>query len=167
MKTIILHGIICVVAISFTACAPQATAAPTVDVAATMAIEIASMMQTQTAGAATQTPLPPTETATPIYTETSSVSPTETSEPKPPAVVVFASCFTGPGENFTLISNIDPSIRQSGRQRVELLGMGSEPGWIIIRNPYFNNPCWIKLEYLEIDPGYDLTQLPVMTPGAP
>ncbi len=165
MKIKYLYEIICLTTFTLAACAPQATAAPTVDVAGTMAVEIAAMMQTQTAGAVTPTPVPPTETATPIFTETSSVPPTETSEPKPPAVVVFTGCYTGPGENYTLISNIDPSIRNSGRQRVDILGMGNEPGWVVIRNPYFNNPCWVRLEHMEIDPQTDLSQYPVMTPG--
>lgn len=165
MNTPYSRGIICIAAVTLAACAPQATATP-VDVVGTMAVEIAAMMQTQTAGASTPTPLPPTASATPGFTETPSSPPTQTPQPKSPAVVVFAGCYTGPGETYTLISNIDPSIRKSGRQVVTILGMGSEPGWVVIRNPYFNNPCWIKLENLEIDPAYDLTQFPVMTPSA-
>lgn len=156
-----------VFSLALISCAPQTTAAPTVDVVGTMAIELAAMMQTQTAGAVTPTPVPPTASATPVFTETSASPPTETPVPRQPAVVVFAGCYTGPGETYTLISNIDPSIRNSGRQIVTILGIGSEPGWVVIRNPYFNNPCWINLENLEIDAGYDLTQFPVMTPGAP
>ncbi|MEW6084253.1 MAG: hypothetical protein AB1607_06635 [Chloroflexota bacterium] len=149
-------------------CATQsADATPTVDMVGTLSIELAWVMQTQTAGASTPTPLPPTETATASFTDTPASPPTETQQPRPPAVVVFAGCYTGPGENYTLISNIDPSIRESGRQRVTILGIGSEPGWVVIRNPYFNNPCWIELKNLEIDPGYDLTQFPAMTSGAP
>jgi len=162
----IRNGITCAVMITISACAPQATAAPVVDVVGTMAVEIAAEMETQTAGAHTPTPLPPTASATPSFTETPSSPPTETSAPNPPVVSVFAGCYTGPGENYTLISNIDPSIRKSGKQVVTILGVGSEPGWVIIRNPYFNNPCWIKLENIEIDPNYDLTKFPVMTPSA-
>lgn len=167
MKTKIWRGIICLLAISPAACSPQATAAPTVDVVGSMAVEIASIMQTQTAGAVTPTPLPPAETATPIYTETPSVPPTDTPEPYPPVVTVFTGCYTGPGDSYTLISNIDPSIRKSGRQVITILGLGNEPGWIVIRNPYFNNPCWIRQESMDISPATDLSKYPVMTPGAP
>lgn len=149
-------------------CAPAAAdPTPTADMIGTLAVELAWSMQTQTAGAVPPTSPPPTPSATPSFTDTPASPPSDTPEPRPPAVVVFAGCYTGPGDTYTLISNIDPSIRNSGRQIVTILGMGSEPGWVVIRNPYFNNPCWIKLEYLEIDPGIDLTVFPVMTPGSP
>jgi hypothetical protein len=161
------YGIICAAAAALAACVPQASPTPIVDVAGTLAMEIAAMMQTQTAGAATPTPPPPTETATPAFTDTPASPPTETPEPYPPAVIVFAGCYRGPGETYTLISNIDPSIRKSGRQVVTILGIGNEPGWIVIRNPYFNNPCWIRQENMDISPATDLAAYPVMTPGAP
>jgi len=164
MKANIFHRLV-LVAATLVACGPQATAAPTVDVAATLALEIAWMMQTQTAGAVTPTPLPPSETATPLFTETLAVTPTDAPEPYAPVVIKFAGCYKGPGENYTLISNIDPSIRKSGRQVVTILGIGNEPGWIVIRNPYFNNPCWIRQEYMDISPATDLTAYPVMTPS--
>ncbi|MFN8398623.1 MAG: hypothetical protein U0X74_01305 [Anaerolineales bacterium] len=146
------------------ACAPQAPATPTIDVVGTVAAQMASEMLTQTAGAVTPTPIPPTETPTLAVTDTPS-APTEKPEIKPPAVVVFTGCWTGPGENYTNISNIDPSIKKSGRQNVVILGTSSEPGWIIIRNPYFNNPCWVKTESMDIDPNMDLSGYPLMTPG--
>lgn len=145
-------------------CAPQAPATPTMDIIGTTAAQLASVMLTQTAGAVTPTPLPPTETPTPMFTETPAV-PTEKPQIKPPAVIVFTGCWTGPGESYTNISNIDPSIRKSGRQNVVILGTGTEPGWIIIRNPYFNNPCWVRVESMEIDPNMDISGYPVMTPG--
>lgn len=145
-------------------CSPQAPATPTVDIIGTTAAQLASVMLTQTAGAVTPTPLPPTETPTPMFTETPAM-PTEKPQIKPPAVIVFTGCWTGPGESYTNISNIDPSIRKSGRQNVVILGTGTEPGWIIIRNPYFNNPCWVRVESMEIDPNMDLSGYPIMTPG--
>ncbi|NOH03170.1 MAG: hypothetical protein HND47_15020 [Chloroflexi bacterium] len=147
-------------------CAPQTPATPTVDIVGTAAAQMASVMLTQTAGAVTPTPPAPTETATPAITDTPAV-PTEKPALSPPSVVKFAGCWAGPGESYTLISNIDPSIRKAGRQVVTILGVGSEPGWYIIRNPYFNNPCWIRAENMEIDPLMDLSQFPVMTPPPP
>lgn len=144
-------------------CAPQAAATPTVDIVGTTAAQLASVMLTQTAGAVTPTPLPPTETPTPEFTATPEV-PTEKPAIDPPNVTTFAGCYAGPGDNYTLVSNIDPSIRKAGRQVVTILGIGSVPGWYIIRNPYFNNPCWIKAENLNVDPNMDMTQFPTMTP---
>ncbi|MCC6299316.1 MAG: hypothetical protein IT314_08460 [Anaerolineales bacterium] len=157
-------SILCALAI-ISACSPQEPAAPTVDVAGTLALELAYIMQTQTAGAVTSTPLPPTATETPMFTDTPSIPPTETPKPYAPAVIEFAGCYKGPGDNYTLISNIDPSIRKSGRQVVTILGNGNEPGWIVIRNPYFNNPCWIRQESMDISPATDLSAYPIMTPS--
>lgn len=158
----ILSTLICL--IFLISCSPQVPATPTVDAAGTLAMELAAVMQTQTAGAVTPTPIPPTATEMPSFTETPSEPPTETPQPEPPYVVKFAGCYKGPGENYTLISNIDPSIRKSGKQVVTILGVGIDPGWIVIRNPYFNNPCFIRIENMEIDPQTDLTVFPVMTP---
>lgn len=156
--------VICIgVVIFITACAPQAPATPTTDVIGTTAAQLAAQMLTQTAGAVTPTPLPPTETPTPEFTATPEV-PTDKPVIEPPNVTTFAGCYTGPGDNYTLVSNIDPSIRKAGRQVVTILGIGSVPGWYIIRNPYFNNPCWIKAENLNVDPNMDMTQFPTMTP---
>ncbi|MBI2333865.1 MAG: hypothetical protein HYU84_17210 [Chloroflexi bacterium] len=144
------------------ACAPQTPATPTVDVIGTTAAQLAAEMLTQTAGAVTPTPIPPTETATPAFTDTPS-APTEKPQINPPRLIAQTGCWTGPGDSYTLISNIE--LNQQGRKNVIILGIGSEPGWIVIRNPYFNNPCWVKLESMEIDPNMDMTQFPVMTPG--
>ena len=166
MKFDVLRIIVAVLVVTtfIAACTPQAPATPTVDIVGTVAAQLASEMQTQTAGAVTPTPIPPTETPTLAVTDTPAV-PTEKPEIKPPAVVVFTGCWTGPGESYTNISNIDPSIRKNGRQNVVILGTGTESGWIIIRNPYFNNPCWVRVESMEIDPNMDLSGYPQMTPG--
>lgn len=143
------------------ACAPQAVT-PTPDTIGTVVAQLAADMLTQTAGAVTSTPLPPTETPTLAVTDT----PTPTVDPSqinPPRVIAQTGCWTGPGDSYTLISNIELNVK--GRKNVVILGMGSVPGWVVIRNPYFNNPCWVPLEVMEIDPRTDLTVFPVMTPG--
>lgn len=148
------------------ACAPKAEATPTVDVVGTMAVELASMMQTQTAMAIPTDTLVPTASATLSATETPTLSPpTEEVKRQPPVVTTFVPCFTGPDESYTFISNIDPSIRKSNKQVVEILGTGSVPGWVVIRNPYFNNPCWVREENMEIGSHIILADYPVMTPG--
>jgi hypothetical protein len=154
-----------IVILASTACVPQAAPTP-VDVIGTAAAELAMVMLTQTAGAATATLIPPTVTPTLPATETPTISPpTEEVKRQPSVVITFVPCFTGPDDSYTFISNIDPSIRKSGKQVVEILGTGSEPGWVVIRNPYFNNPCWVKRENMEIGPHIILPDYPVMTPG--
>ena len=149
-------------AIFITSCAPQAPAAPTMDVIGTAAAQLAAQMLTQTAGAVRSTPFPPTETPTLAFTDTPSV-PTEKPVITPPRLIAQTGCWTGPGDTYTLISNIE--LNQQGRKNVIILGIGTEPGWIVIRNPYFNNPCWVRIESMEIDPNMDMSQFPPMTPG--
>jgi hypothetical protein len=141
-----------------TACTANA-APPTVDIIGTTAAQLAMSMLTQTAGAHTATPPPPTITLTPAVTETPSPEPTSSEPPKRPVVTEFTGCWTGPGDTYTLISNIDP------KKYVEIIGIGNVDGWYVIRNPYFRNPCWIQKAHVRVDPNMNLTVFPVMTPG--
>jgi hypothetical protein len=143
-----------------TACQSKAPT-PSVDAMATAVAQAASVLLTQTAAAASPTPPPPTVTITPSPTETETVTPTLSGPPRLPQTVNFAGCYFGPGPSFTLESNI------SKGKGVELLGVGSVPGWYIIRNPYFHRPCWISVNDLKIFPGTDPSTFPVMTPGEP
>ncbi len=140
-------------------CAPR-PATPSPSDFATAVAGAAFTLMTQTAAAFSPTP-PPTETPTPLPTATPTIAVTDTPEHVNPLVLNFTGCYFGPGGNSTLESNI------SKGKRVELLGVGSEPGWYIVRNPYFHRPCWIAASDLSIDKGIDLSALPVMTPGAP
>jgi len=139
------------------ACAPEATPPP-VDIMGTAA-QLAMVMLTQTVEAYSPTSPPPTETATPSFTDTPLVTPESTKPPKRPGTTEFTGCWTGPGPAYTLISNIDP------KKYVDVIGIGSEPGWYVIRNPYFHNPCWIEIAHLKVDPKMDFSVFPVMTPG--
>lgn len=134
------------------ACAPQAEATPTVDVIGTVAAEMAIVMLTQTAAAYSPTP-PPTETPIPLPSETPTPAATSI-----PIVIGFSPCYEGPGSSYRLTSNI------SDTKGVELLGIGSVPGWYVIRNPYFYSPCWIAAEHLRLDPNFDPSTLPVISP---
>ncbi len=140
-----------------TACTPKATSTP-VDIMGT-AMQMAMIMLTQTVEAYSPTSPPPSETPTPSFTDTPIVTPTKTAPPKRPGTTEFTGCWTGPGPTYTLISNIDP------KKYVDVIGIGSEPGWYVIRNPYFHNPCWIEIAHLKIDPAMDFSVFPVMTPG--
>lgn len=148
------------VAIILTSCASApASPTPSVDLVATAVFQRVYIPLTQTALAVSPTPAvtftsPPTETQTPIP------GPTNTSEPlKRPVVTAFTGCWKGPGPSYTLISNI------AAKKYVEIIGIGSTPGWYVIRNPYFRNPCWIEAIYLRLDPRLDTSKFPVMTPS--
>jgi uncharacterized protein YgiM (DUF1202 family) len=133
------------------ACASKAATPPPVDDMATNVARGVSVALTQTAGA--PTPLP-SATPAPII-----IPATATSGPIPPLTVTqFASCWFGPGSAYNLESNIEQG------EKVELLGVGSVPGWYIILNPYFFQPCWIQAANLSIDASADLSYYPAMTP---
>lgn len=150
---VLISGGMLLLLVLVSACTPQATPPP-VDVAATVAMRLASEMLTQTLGAASPTPLP--ATITPLPTETA--VPTEKKALKRTEIRAFTGCYYGPGPEYTLDSNID-----AGR-RVDIVGIGNTPGWYVIVNPYFHKQCWVNANDLEIDPARDLSTLPVMTP---
>ena len=141
---------------SVSSCSPQEDATPTVDVIGSMAAEMAASMQTQTAAAYTPTPSP--VTPSPIPSNTPIPEPTKDPTLDVITVVIDAPCYTGPGDTYVLTSNIEAP------EPVELLGIGSVPGWYIIRNPYFESPCWIAIDAVELDPNMDITIFPTMTP---
>jgi hypothetical protein len=138
------------------ACTPRATQ-PEVDVAGTLAVQMAANMLTQTAGASSPTPQPATVTPTPSPTETPTAEPTR-GQVKRPAIKQFTGCYYGPGLEYGLDSNI------SENKKVQIVGIGSVPGWYVIINPYFHKQCWVAASDLEVDPAMDLSSLPVMTP---
>jgi hypothetical protein len=148
-----------------TACTPKAIPTPTVDVIGTRSVELASMMLTQTVAAYSPTPLPsPTFTATPSFTETPTLppAPVETVMPK----VIEANgandayCFLGPNPDVN--KNLSSTI--SSYKDVTLVGVGSVPGWYVIINPYFRSQCWIESKNLVLDPSFDISTYPTITP---
>lgn len=147
------------------ACVPEVTPPP-VDVAGTIAVQLASVMLTQTAAAYSPTP-PPSPSPlpasdTPIPTETAVPEPTK--DPSLNIVTVIdlpnpqPACRLGPNDSYELTSYINTP------KDVILLGIGSVPGWYVIKNPYFGSPCWIPADIIEIDPAMDLSLFPVISP---
>ena len=162
MKRRFLHLTILTAAL-LTACTPQAPATPTVDVIGTMSVQLASMMLTQTVAAYSPTPLPsPTFTATPVFTETPAIPPTpvETVMPKVKEVngADTAPCYEGPGPSYPLTSQV------SSQKSVVMVGVGSVPGWYVIINPYFRSQCWIEAKNVVLDPSFDVSAYPTITP---
>jgi uncharacterized protein YgiM (DUF1202 family) len=134
------------------ACASNSNPLPADQQATNIAMGVA-LAWTRTAEAPTVTP-----SATPTHTPFPSTA-TPTKGPiKPPTVVNFASCWWGPGNAYHLESNIEAG------EQVQLVGVGSIPGWYIIINPYFQQKCWIQAANLSIDPNMDLSQYALMTP---
>jgi hypothetical protein len=134
---------------------------PSADAISTLAYLQVYAMQTQTALAASPTP-----STTPIPTETPTAAATPTSvepttPPKRPVTTAFAPCLKGPGSQYTHITNI------AAKKYVTFVGVGSVPGWYVIRDPYFRNICWIEAIYLKLDPKMDVSTYPVVTPPSP
>jgi hypothetical protein len=161
MKLRFFHSIILVTTL-ITACAPTPASTPTVDVIGTMSVELASMMLTQTVAAYSPTPPPsPTFTATPVFTETPALPPTPVETVMPKVLEAggadVAPCYQGPGPNYPLTSQI------SSMKYVEMVGVGSVPGWYVIINPYFHSQCWIEARHLVLDPSFDVSAYPTVT----
>jgi len=134
-----------------TACAPKAEPTPAVDTIGTRAVELASLMLTQTASAFSPTPLP---TFTPEPTATATIEPTVVDIHPPQVRNGPSPCYLRPDKNSALSSNI------SDGKVVELLAIGKTPGWYKITNPYFNTPCWIQEKDLDLDGQMDLSGFP-------
>ena len=159
-KHILLSAILLGIAFIATACTsapvPQT---PTADALSTLVFMQASIMQTQTAMAASPTPsITPTA---PPATETFTPEPTSNVPLKRPVVTAFADCRRGPGPQYVHVTNI------AAKRYVTFIGVGSIPGWYIVREPYFRNICWIEAIYLKLDPRMDVSTYPVMTPPSP
>jgi hypothetical protein len=109
-------------------------------------------------GIPTGTQAAPTASLTPVPVTNTLVTPTITLTPTPqnPLVTTTAYCWSGPTGRtlkYELISSI-----QAGT-RVQLLGRGIVDGWWVVMNPRYNDPCWIEMQYVQIEPGYDLSTL--------
>jgi len=98
----------------------------------------------------TPPPLPPTETSLPSATPT----------PQAPLVLRDTLCWVGPGSYYEVVSALKKDTN------VELLGRGSISGWWVVRNPIYNDPCWVRENDLLIDPAYDTTNLKIFNPPA-
>lgn len=94
----------------------------------------------------TETPLPPT------------LAKGQTSGSQNPVTVTDTLCWAGPGSQFEVVSAILKGTS------VQLLGKATIPGWFIVRNPIYFDPCWIQASALQIDPTLDLSGLPLFNP---
>ena len=123
---------------------------------ASVTIVASTLSALETGVALTQTALGVVDTSTPITVPTLPAGLTPT--PPGPVVIKDTLCWVGPGNQFEVVS----AIRAGAL--VELLGRGTIPGWFIVRNPIYHDPCWIQAATLQIDPGLDLSGLPYFSP---
>lgn len=113
-----------------------------------------SAMQTRAVQTATAQGIMVTSTATPFpsnYTRPTPASPN-------PSAIKDTLCWVGPGPGYEVISAIKKGTV------LELLGRSTLPGWFIIRNPTYLDPCWMQASDLQIDPNLDLSGLPLFNP---
>jgi hypothetical protein len=144
-------------------CTPKTATPPPVNIAGTIAVQLASSMLTQTVAAYSPTPPPATPTLTPTEVAiTATPAYVATNRPEV-QTMPRAACWKGgpPSLGYKLDSNI------SFPKKVDLVGVGSISGWYIIKNPYFNAPCWMSATDLKVYGDTDLSKFPVMTPGIP
>ena len=132
-----------------------ANSTPTVDVIGTTAAQLASLMLTQTASAFTPTSAPPTETPLPLFTDTPTLEPTSAATAIP-MISRDTPCYTGPGTQYGLVSNITVT------ELVEVVGISSVKGWYVIRNPIYGSLCWVPEDTLEFGAGFDVSSLPTI-----
>jgi uncharacterized protein YgiM (DUF1202 family) len=118
----------------------------------------ASMTPPPEAASATSTAVPaPANTFTPTASATQN-----SSLPGNALIITATACWLGPGEAYEVSSSIQKGTR------VELLGRGDIPGWLVIRNPRYHDPCWMPAVYLQADSNVNVSALPVYyTPPTP
>jgi hypothetical protein len=143
------------------ACNLPRAAVPTPDTSGTFAARTLSALET--GDAMTQAAAFASSSSTPVSPGTSvagSIATASTAVPLDSVALQDALCWVGPGDQYVVVSAIRNGMR------VELLGTGSLPGWYIVRNPIYHDPCWIPAGDLKIDPGVNVSALPVFSPPA-
>ena len=102
------------------------------------------------------TPANPPASPAPIVMNTIIASPT--ADLLHPIVIKSSLCWEGPGGVYLVVSAV------KNGERVELLGRGSNPGWWVIDNPIYHDPCWVTQDVLQIDPNFDSSNLKIFYP---
>jgi hypothetical protein len=134
------------------------------DLELTITAQAVLIQQTSQALAQPQPQAQPQSQAQPQPQPQATAAPAATNTPEPtattqkPTIINSNLCWLGPGEKYEVMSSV------SKGQTVELLGRGSVAGWFIIRNPIYNDPCWIQDRDIQIDPSLDLNSLKIFNP---
>lgn len=64
-------------------------------------------------------------------------------------------CWLGPGPRFETISAIFRGTL------IKLLGRSAAPGWYIVLNPVYQDPCWVQASDVQVEAGIDVNALPI------
>ena len=91
-------------------------------------------------------------TSTPPPVEFIACTPTPT--PLPPIILNLALCWNGPGPGYDVISSLQENTY------ADVLGTGLGGGYIVITNPRYNRPCWVKETDIELY-GLNIADLPI------
>jgi uncharacterized protein YgiM (DUF1202 family) len=123
-----------------------------------MVVETVSALQTIMAASQTAQAVPVPPSAAAAAVPSASVTPFATPVPAKPVVLVTSLCWTGPGAVYPVVSGI-----KAGTE-VEVLGVGSKEGWLVIENPTYHDRCWIEAKSLKLDPFFSTAGLQVFNP---
>jgi hypothetical protein len=96
--------------------------------------------------------------STPTTTATATPTPIVFVTAQNPVVIHDTLCWLGPGPGFEVSSAVHAGTR------VILLGYGSIPGWWVISDPVYHDPCWMYQQDLQIDLTFDMSGLRVFYP---
>jgi hypothetical protein len=91
-------------------------------------------------------------TSTPPPVEFIACTPTPT-QPAP-IILELVLCWNGPGTGYEVISSLDANTP------VQVLGTGFGGDHVVITNPTYNRPCWVKETDIELN-GLNLTGMPI------
>jgi hypothetical protein len=122
----------------------------------TMVVETITALAAQ--ALTSQAAITATDTFTPASPPTNTSIPGAIATAKSPVVISDTLCWLGPGPGYVVSSSILTGTS------VVLLGKGSIPGWWIVSDPIYHDPCWIYQQDLQIDPNYDLSNLQTFYP---
>jgi hypothetical protein len=143
---------------------PNVTGSSQPDLALTVTAQALFIQQTSEALTRSQAQVQPqsqpavasTETLSPMPASTNTAEPSAT--PQQPQVINSTLCWVGPGDQYEVVSSVNKG------QTVEILGRGSISDWFIIRNPRYNDPCWVRARDLKVDASLDLNSLKIFDP---
>lgn len=120
----------------------------------------AAALSQQNSQAPAQAAVAPADTLA-APTSTNTPEPTITATAQKPQMINSTLCWVGPGPKYEVMSAL------SKAQVVEVIGRGDTNGWIIIKNPIYNDPCWVQSFDIQLDPSIDVPSLKIFYPPPP
>ena len=100
--------------------------------------------------------------SSPVELPTLTPGPTDTPAPTPtpqnPLVLRATLCWIGPGNQYDVVSALQPQTR------IQLIGKGTIDGWWVINNPIYKDACWVQAVDVQIEPGFNTSNLISINP---